>query len=134
MSLTQSKNKANGRECVVVYSIHASLNNSVSLKNVFEERCSSPVQDRTRDFWCWSELHYQLSQILHNLMAVLAYTLGFSALVWMNTGMFRLIKIYSEVPEDSALISSKSRFDRCWHCWDSGVTVRQTDRWLFSFI
>ena len=47
------------------------------------------------------------------IMAVLAYTIGFSPLVWMNTGTFRLIKIYSEVPEDSAFISSKSHFDRC---------------------
>ena len=67
-------------------------------------------------------------------MAVLAYTTAFCALVWMNTGTFRLIKIYSEVPEDSAFISNKSRFDRCWHCWDSGVTVRQTDRWTDGFL
>ena len=46
-------------------------------------------------------------------MAVFAYTTAFCALVWMNTGTFRLIKIYFEVPEDSAFISSKSRFDRC---------------------
>ena len=65
--------------------------------------------------------------MLRSLMAVLAYTTAFCALVWMNTGTFRFIKIYSEVPEDSAFILSKSRFDRCWHNWDTDVTVRQTD-------
>ena len=60
-----------------------------------------------------SQLHYQLSQTLSSLMAVLAYTSGFSALMWMNTEVFRLTKVYSEVPEDSAFISSKSRFHRC---------------------
>ena len=38
-------------------------------------------------------------------MAVLAYTIGFNALVWMNTGTFRLITIYFEIPDDSAFIS-----------------------------
>ena len=48
-----------------------------------------------------------------NLMTVLAYTIDFSALMWMNTGTFRLTKIYSEAPEDSAFILSKSRFNHC---------------------
>ena len=39
-------------------------------------------------------------------VAVLTYVTG-SALVWMNTSTFRLIKMYSEVAEDSAFISSK---------------------------
>ena len=56
---------------------------------------------------------YQLSKNFRTVMAVLAYTFGFNALVWMNTGMFRLIKVYSEVPDDSAVISSKSHFNRC---------------------
>ena len=34
-------------------------------------------------------------------MAVLAYTIDFNTLVWMNTGMFRHIKIYSEVSDDN---------------------------------
>ena len=61
-------------------------------------------------------------------MAVLAYTIGFKALVWMNTDTFKLIKIYFEAPEDSAFILSKSHVNRCRHIWDIGVTVRQTDR------
>ena len=48
-------------------------------------------------------------------MAVLVYTTGFNALVWMNTDALRLIKIYFEVPEDSAFISSKSHFNRNRH-------------------
>ena len=43
-------------------------------------------------------------------MAVLAYTIGFNALIWMNTDMHRLIIIYFEVPEDQAFISSRSHF------------------------
>ena len=39
-------------------------------------------------------------------MAVLAYIIGFNALVWMNTDALGLIKIYLEVPEDSAFIST----------------------------
>ena len=35
-------------------------------------------------------------------MAVLAYTIGFNALVWMNIDAFRLIKMYSEISDDSA--------------------------------
>ena len=93
-----------------------------------------PSTESNSGFFDWSQLHYQLSQTLRSLMAVVAYTSGFSALVWMNTGMFRLSNIYLEVPKDSAFISNKSCFDRCWHGWDTGVTVRQTDRWLFSFI
>ena len=44
-------------------------------------------------------------------MAVLAYTTAFYALVWMNTGTFRVIKIYSEVPEDSAFRTSSVSID-----------------------
>ena len=54
-------------------------------------------------------------QKLTLLMAVLVYTIGFNALVWMNTDALRLIKIYLEVPEDSGFISSKSHFNRCRH-------------------
>ena len=50
---------------------------------------------------------------LTQFMAALAYTTAFCALVWMNIDTFRLIKIYFEVPEDSAFISSKCSFDRC---------------------
>ena len=35
-------------------------------------------------------------------MTVLAYTIGFNALMWMNIDAFRLIKIYSENSDDSA--------------------------------
>ena len=66
-------------------------------------------------------------------MAVLASTTAFCTLVWMNTDTFKLIKIYSEVPKDSAFILSKSRFDQCWHCWDTGMMVRQIDRQRESF-
>ena len=34
-------------------------------------------------------------------MAVSAYTIAFYTLMRMNTGTFRLIKMYCEVPEDS---------------------------------
>ena len=66
------------------------------------------------NLWCWfrSQFHYQLSQTLCSLMAVLAYTTAVCALVWMNTGMFRLMKMYSKVPEDSAFILSKSCFNQ----------------------
>ena len=77
--------------------------------------------------WFRSQLHYQLSQTMHTLMAVLAYTTTFCTLIWMNTGMFRLIKVYSEVPEGSVYISNKYHFNWCWHCWDTGMTVRQTE-------
>ena len=32
-------------------------------------------------------------------MTVLAYTIGFNTLMWMNAGTFRLIKIYFEIPD-----------------------------------
>ena len=66
----------------------------------------SPVQDQTRGLWFRSQLHYQLSQTLCSLVAVFAYNIAFCALVSMNTDTFRLIKIYSEVPEDSALFKA----------------------------
>ena len=71
-------------------------------------------------------------QRLCSLMSILVYTIGFNTLVWMNTNALRLIKIYFEVPEDSAFISSKFHFNRCRHDWDIGVTVLQTDIRLFS--
>ena len=77
--------------------------------------------------WFRSQLHYQLSQTIRTLMAVLTYTTAFCTLIWMNIGIFRLIKIYSEVPEVSVFISNKYRFNRCWHCWDTSMTVRQTE-------
>ena len=53
--------------------------------------------------------------IVDGLMAVLAYTSAFNALVWMSNRMCRLLKIYLAVPEDSAFILSKSGFNRCIH-------------------
>ena len=73
-----------------------------------------------------SQVHYQLSQSLHTLMAVLAYTSAFCTLVWMTKRMFRLFKINLAIPDNLAFISSKSSFNRCRHSWDIGVMV-QTD-------
>ena len=62
-------------------------------------------------------------------MSVLAYSSGFSALVWMNTEAFRLIKINFEGPEDSAFILSQSGFSRCrYDCRSPNFTVAQTMR------
>ena len=83
---------------------------------------------RTRIFRFRSQMLYQLSYAFSGLMAVLAYTSAFNALVWMSNRTCRLLKIYLAVPEDSAFISSKSGFNRCIHGWDIGVTVRRTDR------
>ena len=58
--------------------------------------------------------------------------------MWMNTGTFRLTKIYSEVSEDSVFISSKSRYMFDANMADISVMVRQMERQrdtrLFSFI
>ena len=60
----------------------------------------------------------------------------------MNSGFYRLVKINSVIPKGTALISSKSCFDWCWHYWDiyepkmktDRQTDKQTDRRLISFI
>ena len=78
-----------------------------------------------------SALHYQLSQTLC-IMAVLAYTSAFCSLVWMTKHTFRLLKTNLVVPEDSAFIFNKSRFNWCRHSWDIDRTV-QTDRQTDGF-
>ena len=69
----------------------------------------------TCGFWFRSQMLYQLRQTLRSLMAVLAYTSAFSALVWMTKCTWRLLKTYLVVSEDSAFISSKSSFNQCRH-------------------
>ena len=82
----------------------------------------------------YSELHYQLSQTLLNLMAVLAYTIVFCTPMWMNTGTFRLIKYTLrsqkiQLSFQASLILIDADTD------DISVTVRQmvkqTDTWLY---
>ena len=88
-------------------------------------------------FLIWSQLHYQLNQTLRSLIAVLAYTIGFSALVLMNTGAFRLKNIlwgprrlsfdFEQVPFQS--LQTRLRYLRDSH------TDGQTDgKTVFSFI
>ena len=45
---------------------------------------------------------------ISGFMAALAYISAFCTLVWISNRIYRLLKIYLVVPEDSAFISSKS--------------------------
>ena len=48
-------------------------------------------------------------------------------LLLINSGFCRLVKINLVFFKDTAFISSKSRFDRCWHSWVMSIPKMQTD-------
>ena len=50
-----------------------------------------------------------------SLKVVLAYICVFCAPVIMNSCMYRVVKVYSVILKDTALILSKSHFDQCMH-------------------
>ena len=97
--------------------MNASFKSFVTSKKVFEKsnvvaRAGFELSS-TCGFWFRSQMHYQLHLTLRSLMAVLAYTGAFCTLVWTTKRTFRLLKTNLVVPEDSAFISSKSRFNPC---------------------
>ena len=59
-----------------------------------------------------------------------AYTFVFYALLLINSGSCRLVKINFAILKDTAFILSKSCFDQCRYYWIMSVlksTDRQTD-------
>ena len=85
-------------------------------------------------FWFRSRLYYQLSQTLHSLIAVLAYTGAFSALVRMSYHTCRLLKYTS--PSQKTQLSFRASLvsiDADTAEISTGRS-RQTDRWLSFYI
>ena len=83
-------------------------------KKVFKKCLCCHAQDlNSHHLWFKSQLHYQLSQTLRSLMAVLAYTSAFCALVWMSNHTCRLLKVNFVILKGTAFISSKYRFNPC---------------------
>ena len=90
------------------------LKSFVTGKKSFRKTSKGRIQTHiTCNFWFSSHLHYQPSQTLLSLMAVLAYTSAFCVLMWMSYGMCRLLKINFVILKDTAFIWSKSCFNPC---------------------
>ena len=114
----------------------SSFNNSVSLK-CFQKALSFPSTGSNSRFLVKKPVAYQPTHTLCSLMTALAYTIIFCAPMWMNIGTFSLIKIYSEVSEDSAFISSGIVLidaDMADISMMMRQKERQRDKQLFSFI